>query len=92
MILTIGRIEKLIEAACKDGKFGDDFYFEHAAAISAKLFADRKALLHAAKIAHSRMVAHSPNAILLAAAIEEAEAGYPVDPSEDAPSPDETEP
>lgn len=79
MKLTLAKLEKLIDAACKEGKFEDDFYFEHAAPTAGKLFADRKALLEAAEKAHKRLPPHSPSAILLGAAIEEAYAGWPSD-------------
>ena len=77
MSLSIAKLEKIIEAACKDGQFHEGFLFEYEPEVSAKLLQDRKTLIEAAEQALKRMVPHSPSAILLAAAIESAHAGWP---------------
>lgn len=79
-MLTLAKLEKIIEAACKEGIFHEDHLYEYEPHTTAKLLADRKALLEAAEKTLSRMVPHSSGAILLRAAIESAHAGWPTEP------------
>lgn len=82
MSFSIAKLEKVIEAAAQNGCFEPDYLYEYEPHVTAKLLADRKILLEAAETALKRMIQHTPSAILLAAAIEAAHAGWPKDESE----------
>lgn len=77
----LGRLELMIQAACKTGYFSDDYIFEYGPHDAAKLATDRRRLLEAAEKAVARLPPTSPARILLAAAIEEAYAGWPSEPT-----------
>ena len=77
----LARLELMIQAACKTGYFEDDYVFDCGPHDAAKLAQDRKTLLEAAEKAVMRLPPTSPARILLAAAIEEAHAGWPKEES-----------
>lgn len=79
MSLTLKKLESIIEAACKEGHFHEDYLFEYEPHAAAKLFEDRKTLLAAAEKALERLVPHSQSAISLKIAIDAARAGWPVE-------------
>lgn len=78
----LAKLELMIQAAAKTGYFSDDYVFEYGPHDAAKLMTDRKRLLEAAEKACQRLPPTSPARILLAAAIEEAYAGWPLEPNE----------
>lgn len=75
----LSKLELMIQAACQNGYFSDDYVFEYGPHDAAKLAADRRRLLEAAEKAVTRLPPSSPARLLLAAAIEEAHAGWPLD-------------
>lgn len=78
----LAKLELMIQAACKTGYFADDYFFEYGPDDALKLMVDRRRLLDAAEKACARLPPTSPARILLAAAIEEAHAGWPKEPTE----------
>lgn len=78
--LTPARVEKIVQAACVEGRFQEDFYFEKWPHVTARAMKDRRMIIDAAEKACERLPPRSPARLLLAAAIEEAYAGWPSEP------------
>jgi hypothetical protein len=76
-ILPLKRLKAVLEAAAKDGIYVDGELFEIEPETSLKLMSDRAILLDAAKRVLARVPPHSPSALMLKNAIEQAEAGWP---------------
>lgn len=75
--LPLDRLKRILEAAAKDGIYVDGELFEIEPETSLKLLSDRAILLDTAKRVLSRVPPHSPSALMLKNAIEQAEAGWP---------------
>lgn len=78
-MMTLARLEKVLETACENGVYFEGYLFEFEPAISRKLLQDRKVLLAACEKVLARLHPTSAAALMLKNAIREAEAGWPKD-------------
>lgn len=77
MKLTLKRLAKIIETACKEGQFHDDYLFEYEPHVADKLYHDRQTAVAAIEFAISKLHPRSGVRLKLMNTLERMRAGWP---------------
>lgn len=76
---NLQKLREVLETAAKNGIYFEGALFEIEPETSLKLLDDRKVLLDASKKVLARILPTTPSAVILRNAIDQAEAGWPLE-------------